>query len=79
MSPHKMLYDRWFHQQTCPPPVQWSGKAINQRGQNAWIIEASVNGRTVAQSQHSQKEMAENDSKEFPLVECLSDQDYQAS
>ncbi|GAB1521219.1 hypothetical protein RhiTH_004310 [Rhizoctonia solani] len=63
-----MLYDRWFHQQTCPPPVQWSGKAINQRGQNAWIIEASVNGRTVAQSQHSQKEMAENDCVKQLLV-----------
>ncbi|KAH7338292.1 hypothetical protein B0J17DRAFT_717938 [Rhizoctonia solani] len=68
MNPHKILYDRWFQQQSCPPPIQWSGRSINHRGQSAWFVEVSVNGRMVAQSQHPHKEMAENDCAKQLLV-----------
>ncbi|KAB5590707.1 hypothetical protein CTheo_5855 [Ceratobasidium theobromae] len=61
MAQHFGIWQNWYRQQSMPPPVQWSDSPVTHNGQNMWMSEASVNGRTIGQGMSPSKATAQNE------------------
>ncbi|QRV78611.1 double-stranded RNA-binding motif protein [Ceratobasidium sp. AG-Ba] len=68
MAHHKTTYDRWYRQQAGAPPLQWSGSIVPHKGQNAWLVEVTMNDRVVARAHCPTKDIAENECAKQLLV-----------
>ncbi|KAF8603710.1 hypothetical protein BDV93DRAFT_556412 [Ceratobasidium sp. AG-I] len=69
MSHYKAIYDRWYKQQSCPPQVQWSGKCVAYKGQQAWLVEAITSDRVIARAQYPSKDVAESECAKQLLIQ----------